>query len=107
MQPAGTKELCDAIFQSSAPQFTPDDFETHLTLLNEYLTRVAAPEPLPAGCQVLLFDMAGFKFSYLMGDSFKLFQVMPRCLLTEIALHGGECKGCNVGLPAPYYIVLC
>jgi hypothetical protein len=37
--------------------------------------QVAAPNPLPAGFQVQLYDMEGFKLSYVMGDMLTLFKV--------------------------------
>lgn len=78
MQPSGTKELCDALYHNSPPGITESDYEEHLTLLNEYLVKVAAPGHLPAGGEVLLFDMAGFKLSFLMGESYNMFQASGR-----------------------------
>lgn len=80
MQPAGVKQLCDAIYHTTPATITLRDLELHLTLINEYLVKVAAPDPLPAGAQVLLFDLTGFKLGCVMGDSMNLFQVSPYLL---------------------------
>lgn len=37
--------------------------------------QVAAPKPIPAGFQIQIYDLAGFKLSYVMGDMFSLFKV--------------------------------
>lgn len=76
MQLGGIKALTDAVYNTNPPLITLDDLESHLTLVNEYLVRIAAPGPLPAGNQVLLFDLSGMKLGHVMSESsFGLFQV--------------------------------
>jgi hypothetical protein len=72
MQCAGAKAMVDAVFRntssSSSSGPTPEQLEEHLALINEYLVKRAAPDPLPAGSQVQIYDLAGFKLSYAMGS---------------------------------------
>jgi hypothetical protein len=83
LQTAGAKAMVDAVFSkttSSSSSLTPAQLEDHLALINEYLVRRAAPDPLPAGSQVQIYDMSGFKLSYAMGgDVMNLFQVRACC----------------------------
>jgi hypothetical protein len=65
--------MVDAVYRnpsssSSSSGLTPAQLEDHLALVNEYLVKRAAPDPLPAGSQVQIYDLAGFKLSYAMGS---------------------------------------
>jgi hypothetical protein len=57
-----------------------------LLLLLVVLLQVAAPNPLPAGFQVQLYDMEGFKLSYVMGDMLTLFKVSSHHEVLQIWL---------------------
>lgn len=83
LQLGALKQLSDAVFVAKPPVITLDDLEMHLTLINEYLTKIAAPGPLPAGNQVLLFDLGGMKLSHVMNnEAYALFQVSEQVLCT-------------------------
>jgi hypothetical protein len=84
-QAAGAKAMADAVYRkpgsSSSSSLTPAQLEDHLALINEYLVKRAAPDPLPAGSQVQIYDLAGFKLSYAMGSEvMQLFQVCCFCI---------------------------
>eukprot|EP00882_Tetradesmus_deserticola_P003015 GHRQ01003201.1.p2 GENE.GHRQ01003201.1~~GHRQ01003201.1.p2 ORF type:complete len:209 (+),score=101.09 GHRQ01003201.1:336-962(+) len=74
---SGAKAMVDAVFKGKDSTLTPAQLEDHLALVNEFLVKAAAPDPLPAGSQVQIYDLAGFKLSYAMGgDIMSLFQLL-------------------------------
>jgi hypothetical protein len=77
--------MVDAVFKTSSnSSLTPAQLEDLLALINEYLVKRAAPDPLPAGSQVQIYDLAGFKLSYAMGSEvMQLFQVRCFCIVGE------------------------
>ncbi|WIA09629.1 hypothetical protein OEZ85_009018 [Tetradesmus obliquus] len=74
------KDLCNLVFHP--PDGTAgvplEDLEYTMAVLNEYLTKVAAPRPLPGGSQVQIFDLEGFKLSMVNGELITLFKMLGR-----------------------------
>eukprot|EP00775_Hariotina_reticulata_P007831 gene7831-8028_t len=71
-----TYTLLDENAEGHAVIYVP--LEHVVALYNEYLVKVAAPKPLPAGGQVQIYDLSGFKLSFFNLQMFTLFKMLVR-----------------------------